>query len=87
MCRVERSDGVARMSNVANSKEKRQQCWDARDRFFACAEEGGACDEQRTAYEAACPPSWVKHFGQARRYEREKARRIAAIEKVEEQYK
>ena len=60
---MERLDGVAGMSNVATSKEKRQQCWDARDRFFACAETEGACEELRTAFEAACPPSWVKHFG------------------------
>lgn len=44
-------------------KEKRQKCWDSRDRYWECLDKSGdqsdKCAEIRTLYESACPSQWV----------------------------
>lgn len=49
-------------------REDRQQCWDARDAYFACldqsgvvkaGEEKGACVAQESVYAKNCAKSWV----------------------------
>nr|CAH0100649.1 unnamed protein product [Daphnia galeata] len=53
-------------------KEKRQKCWDSRDRYWECLDKSGdqieKCVEVRTLYEATCPSQWVKHFDRKREY-------------------
>ncbi|CAK0851103.1 unnamed protein product, partial [Prorocentrum cordatum] len=49
------------------SGSRRRACWEARDAFFACVDAGRAdhaarCEQELGAFEARCPPSWVKHF-------------------------
>ncbi|EFN59025.1 hypothetical protein CHLNCDRAFT_137711 [Chlorella variabilis] len=54
-------------------KKAREQCWQARDAFYACVEAAGVtytvdapipaqCSATRAAYTSACKASWVKHF-------------------------
>ena len=47
-------------------KEKRQKCWDSRDRYWECLDKSGdqieKCVEVRTLYEATCPSQWVSEF-------------------------
>lgn len=69
------------------SKEYRERCWAARDAHYVCEQEGGSCEETLRLYEASCPPSWIRHFSQSRRYEREKAARVAAIEAQNETFR
>jgi cytochrome c oxidase assembly factor 6 len=62
-------------------KEARQECYKHRDAYFLCVDSGSSsCSEQRKALEAACLPSWIKHFEQRREYLKEKAARIKMIE-------
>lgn len=39
-----------------------------------------ACREQRARLEAACLPSWIRHFEQRREFERTKRLRMAALD-------
>jgi cytochrome c oxidase assembly factor 6 len=56
---------------TAISREKRQECWESRDAYFACldkagvlkaGEEGKACTTQNAAYEKNCARSWVREL-------------------------
>nr|SVE75655.1 EOG090X03B7 [Daphnia hispanica] len=53
-------------------KEKRQKCWDSRDRYWECLDKSGdqleKCMEVRAHYETTCPSQWVKHFDRKREY-------------------
>ncbi|XP_065563043.1 cytochrome c oxidase assembly factor 6 homolog [Artemia franciscana] len=53
-------------------KEKRQQCWEARDDLWNCMDknenERELCKEFRAIYESTCPAQWVKHFDRKRNY-------------------
>lgn len=44
-------------------KEKRQKCWDSRDRYWECLDKSGdqmeKCMEVRAVYETTCPSQWV----------------------------
>ncbi len=44
-------------------KEKRQKCWDSRDRYWECLDKNGdlseKCMEVRKLYEVECPSQWV----------------------------
>ena len=44
-------------------KEKRQKCWDSRDRYWECLDKNGDLNEKcidiRKLYEAECPSQWV----------------------------
>lgn len=64
------------------NKEKRQQCWDARDTYFKCLDEnapeysttGGqpepiVCEKLRKLFESSCPAQWVTHFNRKRSYD------------------
>nr|SVE89164.1 EOG090X03B7 [Daphnia sinensis] len=43
-------------------KEKRQKCWDSRDRYWECLDKSGdqmeKCMEVRAVYETTCPSQW-----------------------------
>ncbi|XP_045109408.1 cytochrome c oxidase assembly factor 6 homolog isoform X1 [Portunus trituberculatus] len=52
-------------------KEARYQCWDSRDKFWACIDSGGtdeSCKELRNKYTEHCPSTWVKHFDRKYHY-------------------
>nr|SVE79392.1 EOG090X03B7 [Daphnia magna] len=44
-------------------KEKRQKCWDSRDRYWECLDKSGdqmeKCMEVRAVYETTCPSQWI----------------------------
>lgn len=49
-------------------RQNRKMCWDSRDAYFACLDEGGvvkpgdegnACASTKKAYEKDCAKSWV----------------------------
>ncbi|KAK3870498.1 hypothetical protein Pcinc_024289 [Petrolisthes cinctipes] len=64
-----REEGV-KASQFPN-KEARYQCWDARDKYWQCLDNGGteeSCKELRSGYESLCSASWVKHFDRKREY-------------------
>ncbi|VDM00167.1 unnamed protein product [Schistocephalus solidus] len=51
---------------MAPTREERQKCWDARDAFWKCIKtelsatvKTARCLNDRKAYEAVCPESWV----------------------------
>ncbi|KAE8752182.1 hypothetical protein FOCC_FOCC000975 [Frankliniella occidentalis] len=56
-------------------KERRQKCWDARDAYWKCLDDGSgerdqredACKQLKQLLSDSCPPVWVKHFD--RRYD------------------
>lgn len=63
-----------------STREGREECHRRREAFFACHDRGQSdCAAERALFEGACPASWVRHFEASRRYEREKAARIAQI--------
>jgi cytochrome c oxidase assembly factor 6 len=54
---------------TAVTRGARQQCWDARDAYFACldargvlkaGDEAGACASQEVTYGENCAKSWVR---------------------------
>ncbi|KAI9218955.1 hypothetical protein BC828DRAFT_407125 [Blastocladiella britannica] len=58
-------------------RSRRQVCWAARDRFFACidrayspdaptADPDNKCALPMAEFVSACPPSWAKHFASKR---------------------
>ncbi|ORY49301.1 cytochrome oxidase c subunit VIb-domain-containing protein [Leucosporidium creatinivorum] len=57
-------------------RSARQQCWDARDRYFGCLdknsivvpgqEEGKTCKAEDTDYRKLCAASWVEYFNKRR---------------------
>merc|ERR1712212_445048 len=58
-------------STAFPDKESRYQCWDARDKFWACLDAGGtedSCKALRSRYAETCPSTWVKHFDRKRNY-------------------
>ncbi|XKL62270.1 hypothetical protein PGB90_002103 [Kerria lacca] len=54
------------------TKDQRQKCWGAKDKYWECLESSSehqeACAELRTVYETLCPAQWVKHFDRKRSY-------------------
>lgn len=81
-------------------KERRKQCWDARDKYWNCldqnaptysassGEEGPkACAQFRKLFETGCPAQWVKHFDRKRTYEQFKEKMNAGYDPVEEKGK
>jgi len=54
------------------NKEERQQCWDARDLFWKCLDEGAddfeKCKDQRQMFEKNCTKTWLKYFDRRRDY-------------------
>jgi cytochrome c oxidase assembly factor 6 len=57
------------------TKEQRQLCWDARDRYWECldsenikdnSQKPKACAELRRVFENSCPTQWVMHFDRKR---------------------
>lgn len=68
-------------------KEHRQECWNARDQYWACVDkvaptfsstsgqpEPKECLKLRKLFETSCPGQWVKHFDRKRNYEQFKER-------------
>ncbi|EAU85237.1 hypothetical protein CC1G_06253 [Coprinopsis cinerea okayama7 len=60
---------------ATTTRQNRQQCWDARDAYFACldrqgvvkaGEEGNACASENKAYHENCAKSWIEYFNQRR---------------------
>lgn len=64
------------------TKENRQVCWDARDKYWQCldkhapdhqatsgAVEPKACQQLRKLFNDNCPGQWVKHFDRKRTYD------------------
>ncbi|KIK60244.1 hypothetical protein GYMLUDRAFT_43983 [Collybiopsis luxurians FD-317 M1] len=60
-----------------STREDRQKCWEARDRYFACLDSvgvvkageeqsSGACGSENQAYEKNCARSWIEYFNQRR---------------------
>lgn len=59
------------------SREERNLCWGARDRYWECLDKNsikdvkddkGTCSEFRKLYEKSCSAQWVKHFDRRRNY-------------------
>ncbi|KAF8905678.1 cytochrome oxidase c subunit VIb-domain-containing protein, partial [Mucidula mucida] len=60
----------------APTREDRQQCWDARDTYFACLDRVGVvkagqegqtvCREEAKLYKMNCAESWIEYFNQRR---------------------
>ncbi|XP_044255806.1 cytochrome c oxidase assembly factor 6 homolog [Tribolium madens] len=59
------------------TKEDRNLCWSARDRYWECLnkngiidskDDRGPCLEFRKLYEKSCSAQWVKHFDRRRNY-------------------
>ncbi|KAF2835924.1 hypothetical protein M501DRAFT_997633 [Patellaria atrata CBS 101060] len=78
----------------APDRNKRQECWDARDGFFACLDKAGIidsikdkdaamlkCGAQLKAFEANCASSWVTYFKKRRVVELEKELALQRLEK------
>ncbi|GJN88953.1 hypothetical protein Rhopal_001924-T1 [Rhodotorula paludigena] len=61
---------------AAPDRSARQQCWDGRDRYFACLdkngvqvpgqEEGATCKAENDEYKGKCAGSWVDYFNKRR---------------------
>lgn len=47
------------------TKNDRQKCWDAKDRYWECLESHKesieACNKLRAIYESSCPAQWVSY--------------------------
>ncbi len=45
------------------TKDERQKCWNAKDRYWECLEEHNdnkeICSKLRSIYESSCPAQWV----------------------------
>lgn len=60
------------------TKDQRNQCWTARDRYWECLDSHQVldkskantkvCEEFRKLFEQGCPSQWVKHFDRKREY-------------------
>ena len=53
------------------NKEERTKCWNCRDDYWKCLDEGKPdteCKKFREQYEKFCPALWVKHFDRKREY-------------------
>ncbi|KAL0101088.1 hypothetical protein PUN28_018741 [Cardiocondyla obscurior] len=53
------------------NKEDRLNCWNHRDEYWQCLDEGKSeaeCTKFRKQYEKFCPSQWVKHFDRKRDY-------------------
>ncbi|CAH1371312.1 hypothetical protein MTP99_012801 [Tenebrio molitor] len=58
------------------TKEERNLCWGARDRYWECLNKHGIkekdteglCADIRKLYEKSCSTQWVKHFDRKRSY-------------------
>lgn len=69
------------------NKEKRESCWQARDKYWDCLRENvpdyqptsgspepNECLKLRKLFESNCPGQWVKHFDRKLTYEQFKKR-------------
>lgn len=78
------------------TKDERQQCWDARDKYWECLELNAPkhsstsgedvpsiCKKLRKTFESGCPGQWVKHFDRKRTYDQFKLRMEAGYEPIE----
>ncbi|XP_076247048.1 cytochrome c oxidase assembly factor 6 homolog isoform X1 [Calliopsis andreniformis] len=53
------------------TKLERTRCWNSRDEYWKCLDEGKSnteCKKFREQYERFCPTLWVKHFDRKREY-------------------
>ncbi|XP_015439590.1 PREDICTED: cytochrome c oxidase assembly factor 6 homolog [Dufourea novaeangliae] len=53
------------------NKEDRTKCWNYRDEYWKCLDDGKSeteCKRFRDQYEKFCPALWVKHFDRKREY-------------------
>lgn len=58
------------------TKEERNMCWGARDRYWECLDKNnikdndttGVCKDLRKAFESSCSAQWIKHFDRKRNY-------------------
>lgn len=81
---------------AAPGRQRRQQCWDARDGFFACLTANGIdnlldpanaaavkrqCAKPYAAFEGSCAASWVKYFQEVRYVEIKKQRLMDELAK------
>ncbi|GBF88405.1 hypothetical protein Rsub_01117 [Raphidocelis subcapitata] len=87
------TSGGDKGSNTKNtSRAGRAECYTARDTFYQCVRECGLlysasepvpskCKQLRARFEAACLPSWVRHFDeQQEKAARDTKRLHAAIQ-------
>lgn len=48
------------------TKNERQKCWDAKDKYWECleghSETHEACVKLRAIYESSCPAQWVSNL-------------------------
>ena len=78
------------------NKVKRQQCWDARDKYWQCLDKNApeysttsgeetpsACSQLRKLFEDSCPGQWTKHFDRKRTYEQFKEKMQQGYDPVE----
>lgn len=73
--RVPLSRGSLQAMMAVPNKETRQKCWDSRDAYWKCLDEGSGerkdredkCKQLKQAMADLCPAVWVKHFD--RRYD------------------
>lgn len=79
-------------------KQKRKQCWDARDEYWKCLDKnapehsttGGepeptVCEKFRKLFAQECPGQWVTHFDRKRSYEQFKKKMEAGYDPLSAQ--
>ncbi|KAL1973131.1 hypothetical protein VTN31DRAFT_6673 [Thermomyces dupontii] len=87
------SDG----GQIAPDRSSREQCYNARDAFFACldrhdildavkndAEARRKCGKEIAEFESACSKTWVKYFKEKRVMEYNRDKTIERIKKEQE---
>lgn len=79
-------------------KEKRKNCWDARDKYWQCLDqyapkhqatsgqdEPAVCDKFRKYFEMGCPSQWVHHFDRKRSYDQFKQKLETGFDPITEE--
>jgi cytochrome c oxidase assembly factor 6 len=68
-------------------KTHREQCWAARDAYFACLEANpSGCASLLNSFQGSCPPSWFKHFLERRTFLQQQEQLLQRQKEMEAKY-